>query len=908
MRIALLADDGSNGSQVEARLFDALTSRGHVVESVRVPPLGTGLANDLAAYLHCSRLDLSDHDVVLATSVPGWLVRADQLVVYEAGSSISTDAPSALDDLQAIEVPHALIEAVQDRANVIGDVDQRAEAEWLRQRLAELALRNARLLAAASEFSARSLDALAGDRPVLVAPLGPTSTSTRHRVPPRTIGYTESRFDGSDRVETIIAGFSACEDKHAELRIEGDGPRRRHLEEASEDHRVRFIGDLRTDERQNELAGASSVLVAEFDLGWSALAVDAMAAGTPIIVSDDAGGPTELVEHGVNGLVVDGSAERFGWGIRHVASNPRLRWQFGLQARRRAAAIDLAPFLDALDELDAPPRPSVLTLSTYPIEPMIGGGQRRARFLHRSMSEVCDVTVLVNSSPLDRVRRRLIEPGLVQVEIPKSDAQREAELDIFHAMDGLPVDDITASILSLATPEFGREIEKQLATSDVVIATQPFLLPCIPSTTTPIVHDSQNVEANLKAALLPDSEGGRWLLDRASEAEAEAAVRAAVVTACTEADLEALVPKGGIEVAGLVVGNGVDAAALPRKTAHQYRATRAELLAVAGRSTDDERPIALFIGSWHPPNVEAARVVIDLASLRPEWLFILAGSHTSEFAGEDLPPNVHTIAVFAESMLWPLLAGADVALNPMSSGGGTNLKLFDYLAVGTTVVTTATGARGLEHPDAVAIIADATAAAFAEAIDRAEREQCTHEAQIRTDAGRALVERSFDWPVLGEQWSRGILGALGIAPGPTRRRSRSRTPVITSLIEPPSTDPVLATIQLLGLQARSIEPTAQGASMDPTLRERIKRANDHRNIGRELPPGARFAGPKRALIRVGHALTNEQVIYNEAVIDAIEQLAVTIQRLELQQRQLERRLDTAMAEDDRLGRPSGGDE
>ena len=84
--------------------------------------------------------------------------------------------------------------------------------------------------------------------------------------------------------------------------------------------------------------------------------------------------------------------------------------------------------------------------------------------------------------------------------------------------------------------------------------------------------------------------------------------------------------------------------------------------------------------------------------------------------------------------------------------------------------------------------------------------------------------------------------------------------------------------------------------MDPALRERLKKANDNRNIGRVLPDGARFTAPKKALIRIGHAFTNEQVIYNQALVEAVEQLAVSLRSIETEQRDLRAALDELTAE------------
>lgn len=905
MKISIAHTSGTDDTADDITLQSlahTLTSRGHTVTSVPIPDPGARLDQQLDTYEHCLSLDLSDTDLLVTAASPAWLIDHPCHLVYSSGDSIASAAetplPPALEDCSH---PADLIAAARELGK---EPDAAPTADSLRQRLERMVFGSERIrrLATSSEHAARRFETAGWNRPIMVAPPVATLTPTDATVPPRLVCVTESRLDGSDRLSLVLEAFASIDDPHAELRIAGEGPQKSTIEAATHDRRVCFLGAVSDDERQLELGRASCVVIAGLDEGWSHLGVGAMRAGAPLVAAIDAGGVTEIVEHGENGVLVAPTAERFSWGIRHITSSPRLRWQLGLQARRRAAELTWLPLLDMIDDLLSPAvRPRALTLSTYPVEPMVGGGQRRARFLHRALADRCDVTVLVNTSPTPGIRRRMIEVGLTQVEVPKSEAQRAAELDMFYAMDQTPVDDLTASKLADSSPAFKRELDGQLETADFIIATQPFLVPCIPETDLPIIYDSQNVESSLKADLLPDTPGGRWLLDAAVTAESEASRRAALVTACTENDLSVLT-QGTPSTAGLVIGNGVDSRALAFKTEAEQQQARAELLALAGQPTNDQRPIGLFIGSWHPPNIQAARLIFGLAAERPDWLFVLAGSHTSEFAGESLPENVHLIAVFAESLLWPLLAGADVALNPMSSGGGSNLKLFDYLSVGTAIVTTAIGARGLPQPEQYAAIAEPSVAAFSEAIDLANDARHTASGRAMRDAGRALVEDAFDWRILGERWSVGILEALGLGVGTIRHRTTHERQPVVSPMDPPSLDPVIATMQLLGHQARTIAPSAQEVSMDPALRERIKQANDNRNIGRDLPAGARFAAPKKALIRLGHALTNEQVVYNKAMVEAVEQLAVTLRSLEKEQRELRQSVENLSAENRALRR------
>lgn len=906
MKIGLVAPTEPVDATAFTWLEELLRTRGHDVVSIDVGSLDDNVDHQLTVIENALSFDASDLDFLISGSAPGWFIRHERHLVYSSSDGL-TPPPSDGGQLSIDESPEQLVSMARVALTNASSSEASAVVATLRHHLDATVLSSQRLcrVAAFSEFAALRLEAVGHSEPILVSSPAPPTALGVANTPPRLVVFAQSSFDRDDRLPLLVAAFATIKNTHAELRIAGDGPERPSIEESTADRRVQFLGQVNEQQLRRELLGASSAVVLTVASGWSHIGATAMRAGVPLVVADDAGGIAEIVEHGVNSLVVEPAADRLAWALRHIHSSPRLRWQLGLQAQRRGAELDASTLLDEIEDLaTSTHRPCVLTLSTYPVDPMVGGGQRRARFQSRSMAERCNVTVLVNTSPRHRIRRRLIEVGLTQVEVPKSSAQLDAELDMFYVLDKTPVDDITAARLSEASPAFGEELQRQLESADVVVGTQPFLIPTLPTDSPPIVHDSQNVEALLKADLLPDTEGGRWLLGETKRIEADAGRRAAVVTACTEGDAAGLTsPTGSTQtVPTLVVGNGVDASALPYKTAEEHRQARLELLALCDLSVDDDRPIGLFIGSWHPPNISAARLLLELAADRQDWIFILAGSHTSEFADETLPDNVQLIAVFAESLLWPLLAGADVALNPMRSGGGSNLKLFDYLAVGTPIVSTLTGARGLADPDLHCLIAEPSVSDFSTSIDQALSDATTAAGTARAEAGRALVEQAFDWQRLGTTWSAGILDALDIQPGPPRSRHQVvRRPVLSD-VKPPSNDPVLAAIQLVGLQARLTPPSPQEVSMDPALRERLKRANDNRNIGRELPPDARFTGPKKALIRIGHALTNEQVIYNEAIVEAVEQMAISMRSLETEQRELRRTVEELHAENRALQR------
>ncbi len=940
----------SGGAGGAERLWQALASRleerGHETELVGLAFPEASLAEVLDGYERFAGLDASRFDVVVTGKYPGWMVEHDRHVVYMLHPlrGLYETYPRARGELgdteqgrQILQALHqgddvaAVIASARDQLAILGEDHPLTQfpgplARWVVRHLDGLALAPNRIAryAAISHVVAGREGYFPPGEPVMV--VHPETDLTPVEAAPATSSrfFTAGRHDGPKRFDLVIDAFRSIPDPAATLRIAGDGPLRAELEAgAGDDERISFLGRISEAQLATEYATATAVAFPPADEDFGYVGLEAMMAGTPVVTTSDAGGARELVEHGVNGLIVQPTAEAVGWGLRHIADSPRVRWELGLQARRRAALVTWDPLLDEIEDLaNDSTRPNVLFLSTYPVEPMIGGGQRRIRFLARAMAQHCDVTVLVNclntttsTGAVERgqgIRRRYLEPGITQIEVARSAPQVEAEIDMYFALGKVPVDDITAGALSGATPAFGRELDALLSCTDLVVTHQPFLAPALPDLGVPVVHDSQNAESAMKADLLPDSAGGRWLLDAAMAAETEAVRQASFVTACTESDLKLVLELApDRSVPGLVVGNGVDSGALPFKTETEQRRARAELLALSGCSNDDQRPIALFIGSWHPPNIKAGRLVLELAVQRPDWLFIMAGSHTSEFADHSYPTNVHLIAVFNEPLLWPMLAGADVALNPMVSGGGSNLKMADYLAVGTPVLTTEIGARGLDQAHSVSTVVDPTVAALSTGLDSIMARSQSEGMRLQLRAGRALVEDNYDWATLGESWALATLGSVGLDAGPGRSAERSPTRPSLSPVDPPSDDPVIAAMELVGNQARTIAPTPQDTTMDPSLREFLKFAEENRHMGRRLPADARFRLPKQAIIRLGKALSNEQVTYNESILDAVDHMAVALGSLTAEVHDLQRQLGELSAQNARLERrlgddPSGG--
>jgi len=161
-------------------------------------------------------------------------------------------------------------------------------------------------------------------------------------------------------------------------------------------------------------------------------------------------------------------------------------------------------------------------------------------------------------------------------------------------------------------------------------------------------------------------------------------------------------------------------------------------------------PLALFLGSWHEPNLAAVRDVLAAAEALPGARFLVVGSAGLAFAAEPVPPNADLCGVVDAGFVRSVLGLADAALNPMRWGSGTNLKMLDYALAGVPILSTTFGARGLglepgRHyeavdADALAEGLEALAALPADALE------------TRTQAAAEHVREHFAWDAIAARW------------------------------------------------------------------------------------------------------------------------------------------------------------
>ena len=131
-----------------------------------------------------------------------------------------------------------------------------------------------------------------------------------------------SRLDAPKRISMLIDAMKYVK-SDIELLIAGTGPEKdKLLEQAKGDKRIRFLGFVRDEEVEDYYANSLVIPYFPYDEDYGLITIEAFLHKKPVITTKDAGGPTEFVEDGETGFVVDFSAKAIAAKIDYFASRP----------------------------------------------------------------------------------------------------------------------------------------------------------------------------------------------------------------------------------------------------------------------------------------------------------------------------------------------------------------------------------------------------------------------------------------------------------------------------------------------------------------------------------------------------------------------------------------------------------
>lgn len=388
-------------------------------------------------------------------------------------------------------------------------------------------------------------------------------------------------------------------------------------------------------------------------------------------------------------------------------------------------------------------RQTIVIANFYPVWPAMGGGQRRIFFLARELSKAFNIEIIVpDRSGMSRTVT--FGPALKEIRVATEPDFRASE----HAFDRQVkmAADLAYTLNWDKCRLYQSVLTERVKSASAVVTAHPYstyaLLAAMKDRLLPLVFDSQNVEQLQKKPVLVDHPK---YLDEIIKIEKASIDNAAVTIACSQSDARGFAELYGANEDKIkIIENGVDALGVPVMTQQQKRNLKNEL-------NMGERTVAVFGGSFHFPNFQAADRVLELANELPQVIFLVLGSVCKHKTIADCKlENVVKLGEVDESTKWMAFNIADIGLNPMETGSGTNVKMFEYAAAKLAIISTPFGARGIPLTQGKEFVS-AEIGEFAAAIDELVRDTKGIKTHLGERARQKILKRA-DWAVIGKKY------------------------------------------------------------------------------------------------------------------------------------------------------------
>lgn len=559
--------------------------------------------------------------------------------------------------------------------------------------------------------------------------------------------FTLSRLENLKRIDLLLDAFFLV-DTDVRLLIAGTGGQEKRLRrKAARDPRVEFLGYVSDEQVLDYYARSIFVPFVPWDEDYGLITLEAMSSGKAVLTVSDSGGVAEMVEHGHTGLVVEPDASELARAMTRLLQDPELTRDMGRRAREKAGRVSWEKTTGVVIEgqepvtsVKVPRRKKIVVVSTFGATPPDSGGRQRIFYLYKGLARYADVDLVCLSSHRGRVRTDKPAPFFTQTLVPKSESHRHLEKALKVKLMA-SVQDIAAIRGCVDTGEFVEVLEQKCAGADMVILSHPYLYHAVRRAYAgPLVYDAHNVEHDLKAQVLPDTPEKNQYLDLVRQVESYCCSEAFALFYVSGYD--------GLRLQELYQPDPDCMHELPNGMDFSWAGKRflgpGKRLGLKKRLDLNESPAALFVGSYHQPNIQAVHFIVDLAHRLPEIVFLVVGSACRAIKTSEVPANVRLLDVLSREEKMVALNAADIGLNPVVQGSGSNLKTLEYIAFGLPVLSTPFGLRGHDLIPGEHVMC-AEQVDFVEVLSSLVNSEFAEERQKMADKALERVRRLYHW-------------------------------------------------------------------------------------------------------------------------------------------------------------------
>ncbi len=734
MRIALVIPVSSERGGAE-NLFDGLfrklSETSHDVEKIQIPVSEKSWEDVMDAYERCYSLDLSDFDMVISTKAPTFMVRHQNHVCYL---------------VHTMRVFYDMFEqeygignrSQRRRQNIIHELDTRALKPGSVKKLFTIG----------NEVSKRLKHWNDIDSEVLHPPLSREGFYCNEY----NYIFTASRLHRWKRIELIIKAMKHIR-SDIKLKIAGGGEDENRLRAlARGDNRIEFLGIVGDEELLRLYSNALVVPFVPMREDYGYITLEAMASRKPVITCTDSGEPTYFVKEFKTGFAVEPAPEAIAEKIDYFIQNPE-------DAKRMGAAghdlIKVITWENVISKLvgegegreNKQSQRKIFVTDNQVLDPPVGGGRIRIYQLYKNIARNYDVNYVgAYDWPGPEYREQVLGNNFKEIIVPLTQIHFTFNSIINRLVKKKTVIDVTIPLLMRFTPRF-REIAQMYASqSDIIIVSHPWVYPYINAKQTKrkfLIYDSHNCEYLIKKEILRSSMAGRLLSQTVKRLEKAICNESDLIFATSEEDKKRLSELYNInDEKIIVVPNGVDTNEIKPACDDEKRLAK-EKLGLDGAKT------IMFVGSPYQPNTEALEFIADkLTGNLKQFEFLIVGGVKQTFTRANVPGNLHMYGIVDNEMKNLIYKASDIAINPMFSGSGTNIKMFDYMSAGLPTISTVVGARGIDtNGDECFIVSKAED--FERNIIKLFNNPGLFEKLSLN--GRKLVEDNYDWAGIADR-------------------------------------------------------------------------------------------------------------------------------------------------------------
>lgn len=761
-------------------MYDYINSRTrHQAELIKLPSKELSFWDLIENYYNFYKLDLSHFDMILSSKYPAWMVRHDNCTVYMAHR-----LRGLYDTYHLMNLPAEVERGNKNIDRILDYIDQNPSPVSLDEFFDMLfELKKTAREAEKKYFSFPG--PLIRDIVHYMDDFGLSQPNTKYFSISDTVrkrreyfptgakvevaylpaskkdfsegGYKHifmvSRLDGPKRIDMLVRAMKYVKND-VKLFIAGTGPEKEKLEKlAAGDERIKLLGFVSDDEVEKYYADSLVIPYFPQQEDYGLITIEAMMHKKPVITTRDAGGPTEFVRDNETGFVVGCNEQEIASKIDYFAEHPEEAERMGRNAYEQVRNITWQSVVEkVIGDIPAPIKKQNITVtSTFPIYPPMGGGQARTYNLYKNLAKTFNIEIVSYTNFDQSAFSGNIAHSLTETRIPR-ELKHQEKIWRMEEKAKLPLSDIAEITLGSETAAYCDALKKSAKQCSLCVFSHPYLYNTAKKYIEgkPFIYEAQDVEFIIKQNMLPDSSVKEELVKQVFDTEKECCDKAVMIMTCSEEDRQKLHEIYGTELNKIfVVPNGVDTSAT------RFIAPERRMQNKAALGLENEK-VALFMGSWHGPNLEACEMIFRIAPMCPDVRFMIMGSQCMYFKDRKLPENVAMLGMVSEAQKNRIFGAVDIALNPMLSGSGTNLKMFDYMSAGIPVISTEFGTRGIEDKK-VFIIAD-TDEQMAEAINSFEWNDKLNDS---VSYARKYVEDVFDWSVIADSISKEIEKWIG---------------------------------------------------------------------------------------------------------------------------------------------------